>query len=113
MQIHIHNEKMVLSRVDPLGYRLTVAVLRGGGASAGRPFCVFSGAWALANKILLVLSPPAPITQRQVLCYIFSPIQRPTLYIRMEIFLLTILTIWVTKDAEFYLDFKNINLKVP
>jgi hypothetical protein len=27
MQIHIHIEKMVLSRVDPPGYRLTVAVI--------------------------------------------------------------------------------------
>jgi hypothetical protein len=103
----------MLSRVDPLGYRLTAAVLRGGGAAAGHPFCVFSGTWALASKILLVLSPPAPITGRQVLCYIFSPNQRPTLYIRVEIFLLTIWTIWVTKDAEFYVDFKNINLPVP
>jgi hypothetical protein len=70
----------VLSRVDPLGYRLMAAVLRGGGAAADRPFCVFSGAWVPANKILLVLSLPAPITRQQVLCTIFSPIQRPTLY---------------------------------
>jgi hypothetical protein len=69
---------MLLSRVDPLGFRLTAAVLRGGGATAGCPFRVLLGACALANKILLVLSPLAPITWRQVLCNIFSPIQRPT-----------------------------------
>jgi hypothetical protein len=53
-----------MSRVDPLGYRLTEAVLIGGEAAAGRPFHVFSGAWTPANKILLVLFPTAHITRR-------------------------------------------------
>jgi hypothetical protein len=32
------------------------------------------------------------------------------LYIRVRKFLFRILTFWVSKDAEFYVDFKNVNL---
>jgi hypothetical protein len=88
---------MVLSRVDPLGYRLMAAVLRGGGAAAGRPFHDFTSAWVPANKILLVLSLPAPNTRQQMLCTIFAPIQRPTLYMRIRIkaFRLMWIRIWI------------------
>jgi hypothetical protein len=30
--------------------------------------------------------------------------------IRVQKFLFTVWTLWVSKDAEFYIDFKNINL---
>jgi hypothetical protein len=72
--------KIVLSSVDPLGYRLTAGVLRGGDAAAGCSLRVFAGAGIPANQILLASSPTAPLTLRQVCCNIFSPIQRPTLY---------------------------------
>jgi hypothetical protein len=61
--------------------------------------------------------PKGPIIAKKIF---FDPMTASSLvmtfcvmhYIRVQIFFFTIWASWVSKDAEFYVDFKNINLSL-
>jgi hypothetical protein len=80
---HLRTLHKVLSRVDPYSNVVAASVLQGGETAADLLFHILTNAGTAADHVILLLTAPAPHTQRQPPCSNLSTLRRPTLYISL------------------------------